>query len=155
MIDLNRYEKERAEINPKHNNYKNVYKIKYRNGEYAIQFMANEEYHRLCGPAVLEYNVDQELIREIWIQKGKIHRLLGPALTDYHADTKMAKRIAFYRDDQLHNLEGPAIIEYDRFGNVTKMSHYFNGECADDEFEGFEVGTPEYELHLHMIRDQI
>lgn len=143
----------RFDLNPNRNPRSSDWSIIYN-------FKINNKYHRLDGPAYIEYYSNGIIKKEVWYNNGKMHRIDGTALitrteknviTEYeyqvdgeiHRDDGPAWAIfnddgskrgeRWYINNKPHRENGPAWINYDIHGNIIKEDWYGNGKYFDSK----------------------
>jgi len=90
------------------------------------------KYHRLDGPAYIEYNMDGNIINEEYYVDGKKNRIDGPAAIYYdHKGEERVEVEEYYKDDELHRDKGPAVIAYNKSGKGVIFEHWINGVRSD------------------------
>jgi antitoxin component YwqK of YwqJK toxin-antitoxin module len=92
------------------------------------------DYHRdEDKPAVTIYSIDGTTKNyEEYYKNGERHRDGDkPAGVTYYNDGKTLSQEIWMQDDEWHREGKPAIISYDRDGNVTDESYYKNGTEVD------------------------
>jgi hypothetical protein len=89
----------------------------------------NGKYHRVDGPAIINYNSKSEIWLEEWFSNGKRHRLDGPAY--YHLDSFKGYEEWFIYGLR-HRIAGPALINPSYFKKWYKndMAHRLNAPAV-------------------------
>lgn len=92
---------------------------------------------RIGGPAARYFDsVTGRLIEERWMDDGLLYRSRhdGPAVTYYDSVSGAVTREEYFLNGKRSNRGGPAIIEYDASGNITKEEFYeFRENCVEAE----------------------
>jgi hypothetical protein len=65
-------------------------------------------------------------IRDIWVNHGDYHRLGGPAIVEYD-DRGRPWREEWYYAGHRHRDDGPAVVQYDEAGKPVIEEHYVRG----------------------------
>lgn len=121
--------------------YKNgiIYRVAwyYENGnKNAEQYLYKGHFsmfHRLDGPAGIEYYSNGQICNEKYLVKDYWHRENGPAYIEYNSDGKVVEE-EYYVHGILHRLDGPAHVYYDENGNIKRATYWVNGKMYDDMF---------------------
>ena len=105
--------------------------------KYFFNSNCNEKLHCLNGPAYISYK-NGNIVTENWFVNGKKHRTKdsGPTFISYH--TRGDKQIeAWYSNNVLHRIEGPAFIDYDNF----KEEWYIKGKFIKQTDNKIKIQT--------------
>lgn len=90
--------------------------------------LLNGRFHRLDGPAVVDYYEDGvKVAYEAWWSNGKQHCRDRPAIVNYYEDGTVEYE-GWYRDDKLHREDGPAVTACHRDGSVKYQEWWLNGK---------------------------
>jgi len=140
------------------------------------------ELHRVDGPARIEYDLDGNLLAEVWHKNGLIHREDGSAYTFYYSDGSIESERWFYEGDlyrkdgptiiryyrtsghlksqewyqidRYHRLDGPAVIKYKPTGKIKSVEWYIDGKkLIGDELEAVDPNTSEERLIDLYLKD--
>jgi antitoxin component YwqK of YwqJK toxin-antitoxin module len=88
----------------KRNGMKQVLKSNYDNGNVQYEtWLLGVEFHRIGGPALIEYFKGGNIKREEWYVNGKTHRLDGPADIWYYLDGRIRDEHWFVKDKNITN----------------------------------------------------
>jgi len=81
-----------------------------QNDSLLLQEWLNDEemYHRVGGPARIQYNENGSLSSQGWFENGEYHRLDGPASTYTSEDGSSVE--VWMKNGIRHRIEGPAVI---------------------------------------------
>ena len=93
-------------------------------------FNAAGQEHNTSGPALVKYCSDGKPKEQRWMVDGKIHRPEeeGPAVIDYDPDDDTLMLTYFYLN-RIHRVHGPAIqIKSASSGAVVSERYFRNGE---------------------------
>lgn len=82
-------------------------------------------YHRINGPAYIQYYDNGNLKTKQYFINGRLHREDGPAVIEYYPDGKLYYK-AYYNNSSFHNEKGPAIIEL--VNGIYNKSFYIHGK---------------------------
>jgi antitoxin component YwqK of YwqJK toxin-antitoxin module len=124
-----------------------------RNGKIVgEEYLIDGKLERLNGPAYISYRQDGTILFEKYYVDGKLYRLSGPVVVVYDKNGKIDKEqycdklsqnssivityyyegtirsIAYYENDILHRLNGPAFINYDTNGKIYSREYFENGK---------------------------
>jgi len=89
-------------------------------------------WHRLDGPAVIQYYDHGGILHESYYINGKRHRLNGPAFTSYYVDGNISQE-DYWVENSLHRLNGYASIVYNRAGEISSALYYINSKYYSDD----------------------
>jgi hypothetical protein len=106
----------------------------YSDGTIYHSFLSSKTLHREDGPAVVEKNNQDEIMKEGWYRNGIIHNDNGPAMVEKY-DNKTLKVQKWYINGKNHKLDGPAVIWYNKDGTVYIERWCINGTSFEDERE--------------------
>ena len=104
----------------------------------------DDTWHRVDGPAYMQYNTEGILIEAAYYVDDILHRIDGPAIIDYHNNGNISSE-RYIVDSTLFRADGPARIEYTSTGEAFGEKYYFqNGEfdmknfLLENDFEEFD-----------------
>ena len=80
-----------------------------------------------------QYYNNRNIQKETHCINGKLHRLNGPAIIWYNKDGDIGIE-EYYKNDQLHREDGPAIIWYNTDGSIQKEFYYIEDKEYNDMF---------------------
>lgn len=80
-----------------------------------------------------EFNDGRLIVHKFKDEDGELHRKDGPALICYYHNCGLWKEY-YCKHGKSHNLYGPAIIHYDKDGNIFYREYWINGM----EYEEFD-----------------
>lgn len=127
--------------------------VKYHNDEVKSSevWYKDAVFHRINGPAVIEWNVNGTLKCEKWFQFDSLHNVNGPAIKLYEDGTCTEEY--WYYENRKHRLDGPAYTKY--LNGISYSSWWVNDKCVDtdvNELIAYFVLPPKYE---NWNREQI
>lgn len=109
-----------------HNEFGSARSEWYPNGNLKLdEFYLNGSLHNENGAAYHRYDKNGHLIEEIHYINGEEHNKKGPSHQIWHNNTLIKQE--YRTNNQLHNLHGFAIQEWDEYGR-TQGSYWINGE---------------------------
>lgn len=88
--------------------------------------------HNENGPAILNFDIDGNIISETYMVKHNYHREEGPAYIRYYPDGKI-NYVEFYKDNKRHNENGPSVIYYYPDGSEWHTQYHLNGKGMDEK----------------------
>ena len=86
----------------------------------------NGAYHRLDGPAVIEYYPDGKPERETYYWNGILHRIGGPCNVRYYPSGQK-KYEAYLVKGKNHRNDGPSHISYTKSGTILMVEYWVDG----------------------------
>ena len=84
------------------------------------------------------YYKNGNIKNEIWYTDNNIHRLDGPAVIFYGKDGTIKKEF-WYNDDALHRLCGPAIIWYNKDGNMQVEDWFIHNKQISPPYKNYPL----------------
>lgn len=84
-----------------------------------IIYAINGKNYRKNAPAVICYDMKNNILTKEYWMDGKLHNENGPALINYNRKGQITKK-SFYQHGELNRDSGPVIIEYDKNKTWTK-----------------------------------
>lgn len=98
-----------------------------------IYYNSKGERHREDGPAVTLY-INGLIYTQIYLKHNTFHRLDGPAIVEWGMSGRIIEEW-YYRHDQLHRNNGPAVIWYNIDGSIRSKMYYLKDKLITDELK--------------------
>ena len=122
-------------------------------------WVKDDKYHRLDGPAIINYYENGQIEKEEYYINGLLYRENGPSIVRYYRNGDKAEEhwsyengikkqtSLYYRNgnlkcqfyfnnkNELSKLDGPAIIRYSENGSIESEEYFVNGIKYDEELQ--------------------
>jgi hypothetical protein len=85
----------------------------------------NPKLDRADGPAVIMNFSDGSRTEEWWVD-GKVHRTGAPAVLDFNADGSLSREV-WFTNDKIDRADGPAIVVRGHDGTILSEQWYHHG----------------------------
>ncbi len=76
--------------------------LKNGNIKHSQKYYYNQKLHHINKPAIVDYDKDNNIIRELWYKSGQLHHTNGPAIIRYFFDGSIQNE-KFYIEGQEYN----------------------------------------------------
>jgi hypothetical protein len=106
----------------------------YRDGSLkALRYFNHNNKHRIGGPQLIKFYEDGGVQIEAYYENNKRYRADGPAYIAYFPNGNFEEISWYDAEGRLHNLDEPALVEFNSRGDVIRSEWWWNGQKEDED----------------------